>query len=143
MDNAITSFTGKYRFLSNFYEVEVTLDRELYSSVEHAYQASKTLDLEYRRMIRNAISPVKAKSLGKVVPIRPAWEDIKVDIMRELIRQKFSQNYFKQKLLATGDQTLVEGNYWGDTFWGTDLQGNGLNWLGKILMEVRDEIKEV
>lgn len=139
----INSFSGYNRFLSNFYEAEVVLDGDIYPSVEHAYQASKTLDLEYRELIRKAVSPVKAKSLGKIVPMRTDWEDVKISIMRDLLRQKFSHDFLRSKLLATGDQPLIEGNYWGDRFWGQDLSGVGLNWLGRLLMEVRNEIKEV
>jgi predicted NAD-dependent protein-ADP-ribosyltransferase YbiA (DUF1768 family) len=70
MDDVINSFSGKYRFLSNFYECTVSYAQENYPSVEHAYQAAKTLDLEYRAMIRKALTPAKAKQLGRVVPIQ-------------------------------------------------------------------------
>lgn len=139
----INSFSGYNRFLSNFYEVDVFFDGDLYPSVEHAYQAAKTDDLEYRQLIKKALTPAKAKSIGRVVPLRDNWEFSKLDIMKDLLQQKFSQEPFKTKLLATGDKQLIEGNYWGDIFWGQDLQGKGLNHLGKLLMEVRDEIKEV
>jgi ribA/ribD-fused uncharacterized protein len=134
----VSAFRGKYSFLSNFYEVPVFYDNEEYPSVEHAYQAAKTLDLEYRAMIRKAITPSKAKQLGRVVPIRENWELIKLPVMRNLVAQKFTDPKLRLWLLETAPATLEEGNYWGDTYWGVDLQGNGQNWLGKILMEIRD-----
>jgi ribA/ribD-fused uncharacterized protein len=136
--NKITSFKGYYSFLSNFYPAAVIYDNITYSSVEHAYQAAKTLDLEYRDLICRAATPAKAKRIGKVVPIRDNWELIKVPIMRALVWQKFEDTTLRNQLINTYPAILEEGNYWGDTFWGVDLQGNGENWLGKILMEVRN-----
>lgn len=113
-------------------------DNEEYPSVEHAYQAAKTLDLEYRAMIRKAITPSKAKQLGQVVPIRENWELIKLPVMRNLVAQKFTDPKLRLWLQQTAPAILEEGNWWGDTYWGVDQQGNGQNWLGKILMEIRD-----
>lgn len=109
-----------------------------YPSVEHAYQAAKTLDLEYRDIIRRAPTASKAKRIGQVVPVRDNWELIKVQIMRTLVAQKFAEPILRSYLQATAPAILEEGNWWGDTFWGVDLEGNGQNWLGKILMEIRD-----
>jgi ribA/ribD-fused uncharacterized protein len=138
MDDVIKSFSGKYCFLSNFYECTVCYAQENYPSVEHAYQAAKTLDLEYRAMIRKALTPAKAKQLGRVVPIRDNWELIKITIMRGLVKQKFENPELLHRLQATAPSILIEGNWWGDKFWGVHIDGEGENWLGKILMEVRD-----
>lgn len=139
----ISSFRGKYYFLSNFCDSKVFYDGVEYTSVEHAYQAAKTLDLEYRDIIRRAATPSKAKRIGQVVPVRDNWELIKVQIMRTLVAQKFAEPTLRSYLQATAPAILEEGNWWGDTFWGVDLEGNGQNWLGKILMEVRERQKHV
>lgn len=136
--NKITSFKGYYFFLSNFYTVNIVYDQLTYPSVEHAYQAAKTLDLGYRELIQRASTAGKAKQIGKVVPIRDNWELIKIAVMRNLVRQKFQDEQLNSRLQNTSPAVLEEGNYWGDTFWGVDLDGNGSNWLGKILMEIRD-----
>lgn len=140
---AIIAFAGAYRFLSNFYPVHIVLDDESYASVEHAYQAAKTRDPEARAKIRRARSAGAAKHLGRRVPMRPDWEAVKIEVMKRLVRQKFRCDAeLARALLATGDAELVEGNYWNDTFWGQCPVGNGFNHLGKILMEVRAELRE-
>lgn len=138
MAEPITSFSGKWHFLSNFYPSYIKLDDKTYDSVEHAYQAAKTEDEEDRNRIRNAPSPGEAKRLGRRVTIRPDWNEVKVDVMLALLRQKFSKSVYKGWLLSTGDAEPVEGNTWGDTFWGV-CNGIGENWLGRLIMQVRKE----
>lgn len=134
----IVEFRGEYRFLSNFYPAEVELDGKEYPSVEHAFQAAKTLNPLSRARIHVCETAGGAKRLGKTVPLREDWEEVKIDVMTNLVTQKFSRHpELKEKLLATGDRELVEGNWWGDTFWGV-CRGTGENHLGKILMQVRD-----
>lgn len=136
----IDSFRGKHFFLSNFYHCYVMLDGEFYPSVEHAYQAAKTLDPKEREKIKNAGNPGVAKRLGKTVSHRSDWKKVKVDIMLDLVRQKFNRSRdLTEKLLETGDHELIEGNAWGDQFWGV-YRGKGENHLGKILMQVRREL---
>jgi hypothetical protein len=138
---AIKEFQGKYRFLSNFWPAKVFLDGFQYPTVEHAYQAAKTFDLKKREEIRNADKPGLAKRLGKKVSIRKDWEKIKISIMYNLVKQKFFNNsILKESLLSTGDEELIEGHTWNDTFWGI-CNGVGQNNLGKILMKIRNEIK--
>ena len=138
----ISSFTFENRFLSNFYPCQVELDGVIYPSTEHAYQAAKTLDLEARKPFYQvpAISAAESKKLGRKLTIRPNWEDVKLQVMEDLLNQKFSHPELKEKLLQTGDQLLVEGNYWGDTFWGVDSRKGGLNHLGRLLMEIRKKL---
>lgn len=137
----IDKFDGDYRFLSNFWMVNVPLEKVWYSSTEHAYQAAKTLDENYKLQIKHAKTPGEAKKLGKSAPLRPDWEEVKIDYMRYLVWYKFAMYPdLGQKLLATGEAELIEGNHWGDHFWGV-CKGLGQNWLGKILMEVRDQIR--
>lgn len=137
--NKIEAFRGEYRFLSNFWHVYVTYDGEVYPTVEHAYQAAKTLSQEFRSAICYATTG-EAKRMGRQVPMRPDWDSIKIDVMRDLLRQKFAEPELREALLATGDAELVEGNTWNDYFWGV-CNGEGQNNLGKLLMEIRDEIK--
>ena len=138
---AIDSFTGDYHFLSNFAASKVELDGVEYKSVEHGYQAAKTLNPEGRRRIREAPTPGAAKKLGRSVYLRPDWEEIKFDVMENLLRQKFNQPDFRRALLNTSNIELIEGNTWGDTIWGV-CKGKGENHLGKILMKIRKDLQK-
>ena len=140
--NKITSFTGEYAFLSNFHPFE-DLDSRMYLTVENLYQAAKTPDVGWKKQIL-AASPGKAKKLGRIAPIHPDWEQNKLTVMKQLVYRKFSTDFLLgQKLLKTGDAVIEEGNYWHDTFWGVDAAtGEGQNHLGRILMEVRDELRK-
>lgn len=133
----IASFTGPYRFLSNFYSCTIVLDCVIYSSVENAYQAAKTLD-EKARVPFMSCTAAQAKKLGRGIRLREDWEQVKVDIMRQLLLDKFrSDRCYSAMLLSTAPRELIEGNYWGDHFWGV-CNGRGENMLGKLLMEIRD-----
>lgn len=135
----IAEFTGEYTFLSNFYPCNIRFEGFDYPSVEHAYQASKTLNDKERTYIRNLKFAGQAKKAGKKVCKRPDWESMKLEVMEEFLRQKFSDPVLRDKLLLTGDSTLIEGNEWKDKFWGV-YRGNGSNYLGKLLMHIRSEI---
>ena len=137
----ITSFSGKYRFLSNFYPAVICDGPHEYPTVEHAFQALKTWDCEQRRMIREAKTPGLARRLGRTVALRSDWIDVRVSVMMDLVRQKFSVEPLRQMLLDTGEAELIEGNTWNDRFWGQCPVGTGNNYLGLILMDVRDELK--
>ncbi len=138
----IDSFSGTNRFLSNFYPAIVLLDDMEHATVEHAYQAAKTLSLLGRELIRTAPSAAAAKRLGKEAELRTDWPVVKQAVMLDLLRQKFRHSHLRELLDATGCAELVEGNHWGDTFWGV-CRGKGLNWLGRLLMQVRDENREI
>lgn len=140
MTKQIASFQGEYRFLSNFYPSEVELDGMVYPTIEHAFQAAKTLNLDMRESIRQASTPGKAKRLGRIAPLRADWLGVRLDVKYGLVKQKFSKEPLRTKLLNTGDAELIEGNWWGDTFWGVCM-GKGENNLGKILMRVREELR--
>ena len=140
-ETAITWFEDPpYEFLSNFYATTVLLDGVEYPTVEHAYQAAKTLDLSEREHVRSAPSPAVAKERGRQVTIRPDWDDRKAAVMRDLLAQKFSDPVLRKRLAATAPLELIEGNTWGDRFWGV-YEGQGENWLGRLLMEIRDGIE--
>jgi ribA/ribD-fused uncharacterized protein len=136
----IDSFCGQYAFLSNFYPCEVEFDGVTYSSSEHAYQAAKTIDLNEREAIRNLQTPGQAKRAGQKVKMRPDWRNWKTYFMRQILESKFSNPEMREKLLSTGDEELVEGNNWNDTYWGV-CDGKGKNNLGRILMSIRDDLK--
>ena len=114
----------------------------MYPSVEHAFQAAKTLDPLARELIRTAPTPKEAKRLGRAVDLRLDWEDVKVDVMRGLLVWKFLQEPYRSLLLSTGDEELVEGNFWRDQFWGK-CDGVGENRLGRLLMEVRTGLQGI
>lgn len=137
---AITRFREEYAFLSNFYPVNITYEDLNYTSVEAAFQACKTLNPS-KKLAFTGISAKDAKIRGRLLPLRPDWEKVKDGIMYELCWLKFSENeQLKQKLLNTGNQLLIEGNRYGDTYWGM-VDGVGENKLGKILMRIREELK--
>lgn len=138
----ILGFNMAYKFLSNFTPARVTLDEKEYASVEHAYQAAKTIHDVLRLEFRDPNMSVReAKTKGKRLPLRKDWEYVKVRIMYNLVKQKFQIPYYMVKLLETGDRKLIELNHWGDTFWGVTEQKGGLNMLGHILMKVRSELR--
>lgn len=137
----IKEFQDDYRFLSNFHPSIFDYEDKEYKTVEHAYQAYKTKDKVERALIANAETPGKAKRMGQLVELRPDWERIKLGLMKELVRAKFKQNrHLKIKLLNTKGYRLIEGNTWGDTFWGK-CHGEGKNHLGRLLMEIREELE--
>lgn len=139
----IKGFQGSYRFLSNFYPFQVTFEGLTYQSSEAAFQAQKTLDEESRARFTR-LNAREARTLGRdkqKTKIRADWDDIKLNVMYKILREKFSHQSCKSMLLETGDVHLEETNYWHDTFWGV-YNGVGWNHLGKLLMIVRDELKE-
>lgn len=139
----ISSFTGHNHFLSNFFKWEFEFQGLRWPTAEHAFQSRKTPDPEWKKRIRTALTAGKAKELGRKVPLVggvDAWNAVRVAEMREVLRAKFSDRMLKAMLLETGDERLVEGNYWRDSFWGV-VNGRGENMLGKLLMEVREEIR--
>lgn len=138
MQEKITSFSGKYRWLSNFFPVSICYDGIVYPSVEHAFQAAKSLDPSYRLMISECKTPAEAKILGRRVALRPDWEACKVKIMHQLLKLKFETPGLKLRLSQTWPADLEEWNNWGDTFWGI-YKGKGRNMLGKLLMIIRDD----
>lgn len=138
----IDSFRGKYYFLSNFFPSKITIFGLAYNNAEAAFQAMKCIDPIHRKAFAE-LEPSKAKKKGRIVHLRPDWEDVKEDYMYEIVKAKFTQNEdLKRQLLATGDNILVEGNTWNDTYWGI-CRGRGQNKLGKILMRVRKELRDL
>lgn len=160
---AINGFNGRYRFLSNFWETPaptlVRLVEDDYApmyaiTAEHLYQAAKIgpstgHDWETREAILRAGTAPLAKKAGQLIgkvnditKIRHGWDGMRLSVMEQIVRAKFTQHAnLKQMLLDTGQAYIEETNYWGDKFWGV-CKGFGENHLGKILMKVRDEIRQ-
>lgn len=137
MTRVIDSFTGDYRFLSNFYVETDGL------TAEHRFQALKTVDPEEQAAIMMADTPGAAKRLGRACTLREGWDDIRIEVMVRVVTEKFHNDpALMYKLLETGNAELIEGNTWNDTYWGV-CNGVGENMLGKILMTLRDAVFEI
>lgn len=130
----ILEFRGPTRWLSNFHLKPVRFENVTYPSNENAYQAAKTLDLEQRKYLETC-TPREAKNAGMRLNLRPDWEEVKSGIMLEINLDKFWTEPERSMLIDTGLNYLMEGNNWGDRYWGVDK--TGLNKLGKILMYIR------
>lgn len=129
----ITSFKNENHFLSNFYKHDGRI------TGEHLFQAMKYADPMQQLYVLDAAEPRDAKTRGRMFPARPGWDDDRVAVMENVLRVKFRPgSVMLQKLIDTGDAELIEGNWWGDNFWGV-CDGTGLNHLGKLLMKIRKE----
>ena len=143
----IDKFKGEYEFLSNFYNSEIIYEGISYPTVEHAFQAAKTLNINERIVISKLDTPGKAKRAGRKCNLREDWEVVKYDVMYQCIRLKFQNPELKKLLLETNHKYLIEGTTWHDNYWGDcscekckDIHGN--NQLGKTLMQVREELRK-
>ena len=129
--------------LSNFSPQPIELDGRTWPTNEHYFQAQKFVGTVHEEAIRLADSPGRAAQMGRSreFPLRADWEAVKDDIMRKAVRAKFTQHpAMRELLLSTGEALLVDHTK-EDRYWGDGGDGSGLNRLGKILMEVRAELK--
>ena len=135
---------GYYYFLSNFFVSPIEFMGVIYPTNEHFYQAAKCKNAETAQKIINTPDPGKCKKKGRVAALIPGWDELKIDVMRLGLKLKFSQNLdLRDLLIETEDAILEEGNYRNDTFWGVNEQTRkGKNMLGKLLMELREELKK-
>jgi ribA/ribD-fused uncharacterized protein len=153
----ISSFSGEYRFLSNFYQAQIVIERRLYPDVEHYFQCCKATSTGDFAWVLDAVTAAEAKKRGRQIKCHPDWDAWKRQCMLNGVLAKFSQHPdLRDQLAATGGEVLVEGNTWGDTYWGAVAEGQrgwslkllettdeeiepfcGLNYLGRILMAVR------
>lgn len=142
----VTRFRGEFSFLSNFHPSPIRLGGVVYPTAEHAFQAAKTLDRAERARIAAVASPGEAKRLGRKVTLRPNWDGLRIEVMRAILDQKFRvHKELGAKLIATGDAPLLEGNTWGDRFWGVTWDAAKKRWVGKnhlgaLLMGVRTRL---
>ncbi len=135
--------TDEYGCFSNFSPHPVRLDGKLWPTSEHYFQAQKFADFRHQESIRRTRSPMIAARMGRdrKKPLRPDWEAVKLNIMRHAVRAKFTQHEdLRAILLGTEEATLVEHTE-NDGVWGDGGDGSGENLLGKILMEVRSELR--
>ncbi len=147
----IDKFEGRYHFLSNFYLCKVEHQGIVYPSVEHFYVAMKSNDEQLvdgkyyttgdlREFVATIPTATEVKRFGRKLKLRKDWDIKKIEVMNFGVREKFKNELLKKLLLESGNEELIEGNWWNDKFWGV-CDGKGENHLGKILMEVRRELK--
>lgn len=148
----ITRFRGPYEFLSNFYPKSLEVNHIRYLSAEQAYQAGKAKTRAGFERVMACPTPGEAKRIGRTVEMREGWDRIKpdggwplkADRMLEVLRAKFENPFMRDLLLLTGEAELIEGNEWGDRYWGCVWAGGkweGENMLGHLLMLVREELR--
>jgi len=140
----IRKFEKEYRWLSNFYPCALRFRGKRFESVEYAYMSAKSDDKAWKQRCIDAVEkPRKIKKLSQHLELVPNWDTIKLEVMQECLELKFAQEPFRTWLLETGGAHIQEGNGWGDTFWGVDVETNqGENHLGRLIMEIREELKE-
>lgn len=144
----ISDFRKEYFFLSNFYMCPVAYNGLVFASSEHAYMASKTDDSSIHQHILTLKTAKEARNYGQTFPLRPNWDNMKYGYMKKVLQDKFTRNvHLGDRLKATGDAKLIEGGTWHDTYWGictcSEHQGEGRNALGQILMEIREELRDI
>ena len=139
----IKQFTGDTRYLSNFINVKIKLFNIEYPSIEHAYQSAKNDNRLWKKLCADPCNNAGTiKIMGSQIKLKSNWESIKMDIMEECIDQKFNQEPFKSKLMATNEEHIQEGNHWKDTYWGVNLRtGKSHNYLGSLIMIKRTSLK--
>jgi len=152
----INNFRGKWFFLSNFYPCLIEHRGIKYPSVEHYYVAMKINDMQlingvyytpndFRELISKIEPASEVKKISKKLKLRNNWDEKKIDFMKWGLKEKFKDEKISELLLSTGEEDLVEGNWWHDNIWGScycyQCGNTGENLLGKLLMEIREEIK--
>ncbi len=136
----ICNFRGSFEFLSNLYvsKSQIHINGFVFHNAESAFQSFKCLDRQHEF---EKLSPKDAKRLGRNVLLRDDWDLVKDDVMYDILCHKFKDNYsLKNALLNTKDSHIIEGNNWGDTYWGI-CKNIGYNKLGEILMKIREEVR--
>lgn len=139
----VERFRDEYFFLSNFYTHNLIFDEYniAYISGEACYQARKSQDPHVRQLI-SLLTPANSKKRGRMIIARSDWDQVRIEMMWQTITAKFSLREMKDKLLATGDKYLMEGNYHHDEFFGINLKnGRGRNILGVLLMRLREILR--
>ena len=140
----INSFRGYHAWLSNMYDCEIEFMGHKFKSVENAYMfAKRPNDSEWLNKCLS-LSPGDVKKASRLITVREDWESVKLSVMYELLKQKFTQEPFRTDLLNTRGENIVEGNRWNDTFWGVDVKATpnvGENWLGRLIMDIRTKLK--
>lgn len=150
----INFFRKENGWLSNMTSVPILYKGHLFDSTEAAFMWEKCQDCEIKLADGSSIpwlefcqtqAPNIVKLRSRDVKLREDWNDVKLEIMYDVLVIKFTQEPFRSKLIATGTQNIVEGNYWGDKFWGVDLKetpNEGENWLGRLIMDIRNKLQK-
>ena len=137
----IFELAGKWAALHDYALSPVKLDGVEYQTVRHAYEAAKTMNEEQRAVVAHAATPGIAEQLGRYnVDVRPDWEDVRLSILADLLRQKFSGRTLKALLLETGDEEIVYMN--GDDLFLGSRYGTGENHMGRLMMELRESLRK-
>ena len=137
------SVVDSFGEFSNFADFSIKLDGKIWPTSEHYFQAQKFEDVGVREQVRKSKSPMLAAKLGRdrKLTLRRDWESVKVEIMKKAVRAKFEQHTELAALLvSTGGAELIEHTE-NDAFWGDGGDGKGRNMLGRILMEIRQELR--
>lgn len=149
-DHIMWIFTGEYRMLDNFAPTPVKVDigfgERVYQTSEHAFAAAKAAERTDHDLVAGAPNPGIAKGIGRSIPLREDWEEVKYDVMWRVLIAKFRQHPKAFEILqSTGTRKIYEGNSWNDDTWGVIKKGtyrhykwHGRNALGEMLMEIRD-----
>ena len=136
----IEVFRDSYAFLSNFYRKPIVVGNVTYLTAEHYFQSCKCQSRADFLWVIEAPTPAEAKRRGRQVVMCDDWEQRKEDVMRQVLKHKFADEDLRRRLLDTGRARLIEGNSWGDMYWGV-CRGKGKNRLGVLLMELRDNLR--
>lgn len=139
-----STLKNNYIVFNNSYKSEIQIDGVMYPTVEHYYQCAKFIETapEYAEKMRNTANPALVKNMGrtKKVEARADWDEVHLEIMRIALVAKMDQHENIRNLLAeTGDATL-ELESPSDPFWGIGADGNGENYLGKLLADIRTSL---
>lgn len=143
---SVPLFRDRFPLLTNMAPVPMKVNGKIFSCCEAAFQSFKAVVAECPSLVDKfvGIKGVDAKRLGKTVPLKPyldIWEEVKVDIMWQLLLIKVQDSSVKQQLISAADDDLFENNVWKDTFWGvieqTDGTMVGKNVLGRLWQEVK------
>jgi ribA/ribD-fused uncharacterized protein len=139
----IREFQGEYRWLSNFWPVEIKYKGRVFHNVENAYHSEKSHDELFKDFCASESNPrIVKENQQEMITLRSDWEEVRENIMLELTRTKYQNRELQKKLLETGNEYIQEGNSWGDVFWGVDIEtGKGENRFGTIIMRIRKELQ--
>jgi N-glycosidase YbiA len=132
----------EYGCFSNFSKHSFMINNIFYRTAEHYFQSNKFIGTRYEEEILKVKTAIEAARMGRNrnYPLRDDWEDIKNDVMKKAVLEKFrTHNDIRGILILTGNENIIEATI-DDYYWGCGANGTGKNMLGKILMEVRDEL---
>lgn len=140
----IPYYEASHFVFSNFSAHQVVYLDVTYPTAEHAFHAQKFVDADVRERIQQCGSPLEAWQLGTTLKDeqRPDWNEVKVSVLTDIVRQKAAQHSeVRDALIASGGEEILEVNP-HDSFWGSGADGTGQNTTGKILMSIRDELRQ-